>query len=228
MTDRNFKKKTDTEFVNLCSELARPANFRRRVKLFHHLSQVSPFPHLVGFSGLPSYEIYAEMRSLVSSDHSFLLRILHDQLSGRLEAHLLHPSEHRYRYTFIVLESLKHEFLTDFHGWAFLGQIEEDRALAAVSVSPPAAVFELKPDDEPVLIFAEEELKECRLKTEFFSVGPQPTLKVRLVNLPEDSEIKRVVLVIDDQETLIAVPQKDLTFYELPESFRTLRIYLYE
>lgn len=226
--DRNQKKDADQKLIDLCSEIAGPAGFRNRVRLFHHLSQVSPFPHLVGFSGLPSYEIYAEKRALVSSDHSFLLRILHDQLRGRLEAHLLHPLEHRYRYAFIVLESLNREFLTDFHGWATLGQITEDRSLFPVSVCPPSAVFELNPGGEPLQVYAEENLKDCRLRTEFFSVGPQPTLKVQPVNLPEGIEIKRMVLVIDAEETLIAVPQKGLAFYELPEGARSLRIYLYE
>lgn len=226
--DENQKKGTDQKLKDLCSEIARPAELRNRVKLFHHLSQVSPFPHLVGFSGLPSYEIYAEKRALVSSDHNFLLRILHDQLSGRLEAHLLHPMEHKYRYAFVVLESLNREFLTDLHGWVTLGLIDEDRSLSPVSVCPPSAVFELKPGGEPVQVYAEESLRDCRLRIELFSAGPQPTLKVQPVNLPEGVEIKRLVLVIDAEETLIAVPQKGLAFYELPEGARSLRIYLYE
>lgn len=226
--DRNLKKDAGRKLSDLCSEIARPAAFRNRVRLFHRLSQVSPFPHLVGFSGLPSYEIYAEKKTLVSSDQNFLLRILHDQLSGRLEAHLLHTLEHKYRYAFIVLDSLNREFLTDLHGWASLGQVEDDRSLSSVYVCPPAAVFELKPDSEPVQIYAEERLKDCRLNTEFFSVGPQLTLKVQAVNLPELVEIKRMVLVIDGEETLIAVPQRNLAFYELPEGARCLRIYLYE
>ncbi|MCX8160770.1 MAG: hypothetical protein N3G18_07545 [Candidatus Saccharicenans sp.] len=228
MTDRNSKRDADQELKDFCSEITRPPVFQNRIKLFHHLSQVSPFPHLVGFSGLPSYEIYAEKRAFISSDHSFLLRILHDHLSGRLEAHLLHPLEHKYRYAFILLESLNREFLTDLHGWTTLGQIDEERSLASVSVCPPSAVFELKRGQEPVQIYAEERLAGCQLKTEFFSVGPQLTLKVQLVNLAEAGEIKRMVLVIDGGETLIAVPQKDLVFYELPEGAQTLRIYLYE
>ncbi|RFT16578.1 MAG: hypothetical protein OP8BY_1191 [Candidatus Saccharicenans subterraneus] len=226
--DGNQKKGTNQKLRDLCSEITRPAGFRNRIKLFHHLSQVSPFPHLVGFSGLPSYEIYAEKRALVSADHNFLLRILHDQLSGRLEAHLLHPLEHKYRYAFVVLESLNREFLTNLHGWVTLGQIDEDRSLSPISVCPPSAVFELKPGGEPVQVYAEEGLRDCRLRAEFFSVGPQPTLKVQTVNLPEGVEIKRMVLVIDAEETLIAVPQKGLAFYELPEGARSLRIYLYE
>lgn len=228
MMDKNQKKDAEQKLLDLCSEIARPPGFRNRVKLFHHLSQVSPFPHLVGFSGLPSYEIYAEKRALVSSDHNFLLRILHDQLSGRLEAHLLHPLEHKYRFAFIILDGPNREFLTDFHGWAILGQIDEDRWLSSVSVCPPSAVFELKPGGESVQVYAEESLKDCRLRTELFSVGPQPTLKVQPVNLPEAVEIKQMVLVTDGEETLIAVPQKGLAFYELPEGTRSLRIYLYE
>lgn len=226
--DRNYKKSVDQKLIERCSEIARPASFRNRIKLFHHLSQVSPFPHLVGFSGLLSYEIYSEKIALVSPDHSFLLRILHDQLSAQLEAYLLHPLEHKYRYAYIMLESLNREFLTDHHGWAALGQVDQDRSLAAVSVCPPSAIFELRLDGEPVRIYAEEHLKDCRLKAELFSVGPQATLKVQPVNLPADSEIKRMVLVIANRETLIAVPQNDLAFYELPENVGSLRIYLYE
>ncbi len=226
--DRNLKKAADRKLINLCSEIARPSGFGNRVRLFHRLSQVSPFPHLVGFSGLPSYEIYAEKRALISSDQNFLLRILYDQLSGRLEAHLLHPLEHKYRYAFIVLDSLNREFLTDHHGWATLDQFDDDRWLYSVYVSPPGAIFELKPGGQPVQIYAGESLKDCQLKTEFFSVGPQSTLKVQAVNLPESVEIKRMVLVIDGEETLIAVPRKDLAFYELPEGACCLRIYLYE
>lgn len=226
--DKNQKKGAEQKLLDLCSEIVRPASFRSRVKLFHHLSQVSPFPHLVGFSGLPSYEIYAEKRALVSSDQNFLLRILHNQLSGRLEAHLLHPLEHKYRYAFVVLDSLNREFMTDLHGWTTLGQFDDDRSLSSVYICPPSAVFELKPGGDAVQIYAEESLKDCQLKTELFSVGPQPTLKVQAVDLPESVEIKRMVLVIDGEETLIAVPQKGLAFYELPEGTRSLRIYLYE
>lgn len=226
--ERNQNKGAKQKLKDLCSEIARPASFRNRVMLFHHLSLISPFPHMVGFSGLPSYEIYAEKRALVSSDHNFLLRILHNQLSGRLEAHLLHPLEHKYRYAYIILESLNREFLTDLHGWVTLGQINENLPLSPVSVCPPSAIFELNPSGEPVQVYAEESLKDCQLRTELFFIGPQPTLKIQSVNLPEGVEIKRMVLVIDAEETLIATPQKGLAFYELPEDARSLRTYLYE
>lgn len=226
--DKNPKKSEARELLDLCSGIARPPRFQNRIKLFSHLSQASPFPHLVGFSGLPSYEMYAEKKALVSSDGNFLLRIIHDQLTGCLEAHLLHPLNFKYQYTFIVLETLNREFLTDLHGRAALGQIDEDRALAAIYVCPPSAVFELKPDGTSVQLFAEEKLKTCQLKTELFSDGPQLTLKVQPANLPEATEIKRLVLVIDEEETLTSVPQKDLAFYELPDQAGSLRVCLYE
>jgi len=66
------------------------------------------------------------------------------------------------------------------------------------------------------------------LDLEYFSATPDQVLKVQIGNIPEGREIARVVLVTNQQETLIAVPQKRLCLFELPAGARDGQFNIYE
>lgn len=217
------------KIIELCNGLTGPPDFKNRIRLFHHHSQVSPFPHLVGFTGLPSYEVYAGKLTLISADHGYLLRILHDNLSDILEAHLLHAREQKYKYAFLVLKEAGREFLTDAHGRVTLGRIKTESFQLSVSVCPPSAIFQFNPGGSLQPFYLEENLRGGHITAELFCSGPQTTLKVNTLNLPEGTEIKRIVLVMrEEEEILIALPQRGLAMFELPAIPQTMGIYLYE
>ncbi|MBC7348844.1 MAG: hypothetical protein H5U05_02605 [Candidatus Aminicenantes bacterium] len=227
--DKIMKNLKNQKILELCAGLTGPPDFKNSIRLFHHYSQVSPFPHLVGFTRLPSYEVYAEKLALVSVDHGYLLRILHDSLNDTLEAHLLHAEEHKYQYAFLVLDEPRREFLTDAHGRVKLGKVKAESLSISASVCPPSGIFRLDPGGTLEPLYVEENLRSCHLQAELFPSGPQATLKVKPLNLPDGTEIKRMVLVVGDkEETLIAVPQKGLAMFELPPTAGNLGIYLYE
>ncbi|MCR4396026.1 MAG: hypothetical protein NUW07_04730 [Candidatus Saccharicenans sp.] len=226
---KDVKNSGKHKFNDLCAGLTGLPDFKNSIRLFHHHSQVSPFPHLVGFTGLPSYEVYAEKLALVSADHGYLLRIIHDNLNDVLEAHLLHAEEQKYQYAFLVLDEPRREFLTDAHGRVKLGKMEAESSAISVSVCPPSAGFRLSPEGTIDPVYVEENLRGSQIQAELFFSRPQATLKVKPLHLPPGTEIKRMVLVIgDEEEILIAVPQKGLAMFELPDSAGSLRIYLYE
>ncbi|MGQ9801952.1 MAG: hypothetical protein ACUVRL_09870 [Candidatus Saccharicenans sp.] len=217
------------KIIELCNGLTGQPLFKNRIRLFHYYSQVSPFPHLLGFTGLTSYEVYAEKLTLISADRGYLLRILHDNLSDALEAHLLHAREQKYQYAFLVLEEAGREFLTDAHGRVTLGRIKAESFQLSVSVCPPSAIFQLKPGGSLQPLYLEENLRGGHITAELFCSGRQTTLKVNALNLPEGTEIKRIVLVMaGEEEILMAVPQKGLAMFELPSTAGAMGIYLYE
>ena len=227
--DKMMKNLRKQKILELCAGLTGPPDFKNSIRLFHHYSQVSPFPHLVGFTGLPSYEVYAEKLALISADNGYLLRILHDNLNDTLEAHLLHAEEQKYQYAFLVLDEPRREFLTDAHGRVKLGKIKAESSSLSASVCSPSAIFRLNPGGTIHPVYVEENFRNCNIQVELFRSGAQATLKVKPLNLPEGTEIKRMVLVAgDEEETLIAVPQKGLAIFELPATAGTLGIYLYE
>lgn len=223
-----MKISRNKKILEVCNGFTGRPDFKNKIRLFHHYSQVSPFPHLVGFVGLPSYEVYAEKLTLISADHSYLLRILHDNLSDTMEAHLLHARQQKYQYAFLVVDEPGKEFLTDAHGRAMLGKMKIESFHLSVSVCPPSAIFLLNSGGSLQPIDVEENLKGLHIMAELFCSGPQATLKVNTLNLPEGTEIKRIVLVMGEEEILIAVPQKGLAMFELTVIPQTMGIYLYE
>lgn len=54
-------------------------------------------------------------------------------------------------------------------------------------------------------------------------------VKIKLLNFPETVEIKRALLVVDDEETLTGQPWKNLIIFEMPLlKVNSLKICLYE
>lgn len=228
-----FKKSEEKEIFYFCKNLCQPGNFKNRIKLYLKKSQPSPFPHLLGFSSLPSFEFYAEKITLSSSDENYLLRILKNNIRGEFEAYLLHPEKEKYQYVFVFFENLNRDFLTDAHGRIRFGQFDLEITQLRASLCPPSAIFKLELASGQTEFplhphFASSEMAGMELLTEFFFEGKNRILKVQAINLPESIEIKKITMVIDEQEILVAQPQKGIAIFELPENIQTLQINLYE
>ena len=224
-----FKKLKEKEILDFCTQLCQPANFENKIILFFRKSLPSPFPHLLGFEGLTSLEIYGEKVTLASADSSYLLRILKNNISGELQAHLLHVQKEKYQYVFICLDGQDKNYLTDAHGRVNLGKVDLDLSRIKVSLCPPSAIFDLtKTTSQALPRFVSDKLNGSKLEAEFFPRESGQTLKIQLTNREKDIDIKRITLIVDESEILIAVPQKGLAILELPENFENLQINLYE
>lgn len=230
---KNFKKLEKKEILHFCNSLSHSGNFKNRINLYLRKSQSSPFPHLLGFEGLPSFEFYAEKVTLSSSDENYLLRILKDNIRGGLEAHLLHPEKEKYQYVFVCLDNLNRDYLTDAHGRVYLDQIDLDLSQIKASLCPPSAIFDLDLATSPLSVtlrprYATGDFEGIELRLEFFSGEKSKILKVQAINLPDNVEIKKIALVINELEILVAIPQKGLAIFEPPENSEVFQINLYE
>ena len=218
---------------DFCDSLVRHWNFRTSFELFRLNRPPASLPQLLALSALPSFEIYAERMSFISGDGSYLLRIIENKMSGALEGHLIHSLPQKYQQVFIELEGLTGEYLTDRHGLVNFGKIELDASQVRVNLCPPVAIFKFKHSWSwpaariyPELVSAGWE--PAVLDLEYFSAAPDQVLKVQIGNIPEGREIARAVLVTNQQETLIAVPQKGLGLFELPARARDGQFNIYE
>ncbi|HEK85930.1 MAG TPA: hypothetical protein ENO29_06215 [Candidatus Aminicenantes bacterium] len=224
-----LKKLKNDEILEFCSHLSQPPALKNKIQLYFNQSHSSPFPHLLGFEGLSNFEVYAEKVTLSSDDQSYLLRILKDNLKGEFEAHLLHQQKEKYQYVFICFDNQPQNYLTDSHGRAQLGQIALDLSRIKASLCPPSAIFELSKISTLVSPgWSNDRLASSKIQAEFFPGEKGQILKIRVANLPEEAEIRRMVLIIDEVETLVAIPQKGLAIFELPDNFGDLQINLYE
>jgi hypothetical protein len=220
--------------ADFCDSLARHWNFRTSFELFRLNRPPASPPQLLALSAWPSFEIYAEKMSFISGDGSYLLRVIENKMSGNLEGHLIHSLPQKYQQVFIELDGLAGEYLTDSHGLVNFGKIELDTSQIRINLCPPAAIFKFKQSWSwpaariyPQLIPAAG-WEQIVLDLEYFSATPDQVLKVQIGNIPEGREIARVVLVINQQETLIAVPQKGLGLFELPARARDGQFNIYE
>ena len=218
---------------DFCGSLARHWNFRSSFELFRLNRPPASPPQLLALSAWPSFEIYAEKMSFISEDGSYLLRVIENKMSGNLEGHLIHSHPQKYQQVFIELEGLTGEYLTDSHGLVNFGKIELDTSRVRVNLCSPVAIFKFKHlwSCPAVKIYPElisTGWEQTVLDLEYFSATPDQVLKVQIGNIPEGREIARVVLVTNQQETLIAVPQKRLCLFELPAGARDGQFNIYE
>ncbi len=226
------KPKEKSESKDFCCSLCQKAEFKETVSLFYWHTQTSPFPYLLGFTGRPPFEFYAEKIILASSDRKFLLRILKNTLSGEHQAYLLHEESHKYQYTFITFEHSWKEFLTDCQGQARLDRIDMELYPIKASVCPPCAIFQmpsfLNSARRLFPSYANENWKNSSLVMELFREQTPLTLKIQVEKPEVESELKRIVLILSNQEKLIAVPTKELALFELPEKVIPVQANLYE
>jgi hypothetical protein len=230
---KSFGKLEKKEIVHFCNSVSHSSDFKKRINLYLRKSYPSPFPHLLGFDGLPSFEFYAEKVALSSPDENYLLRILKNNIKGEFEAHLLHPEKEKYQYVFIFLDDLKRDYLTDSHGRVNLGQVDLELYQIEASLCSPSAIFDIKPSTNQLPFafqpcFATPGLENTELQIEFFTDQKTRILKAQALNLPEEVEIKKMALIVDESEILLAVPQKGLAIFELPEKSGVFQINFYE
>lgn len=186
------------------------------------LSESSPFPHLVGFSHLTACEYYSEKLSLTSTDGSYLLRIIKDAVNQHLIAHLLHQEKAGYQYVFICPDNHPECYLTDSHGLAVLKEI--DPCHPEIKLMPPVAIFEFCPleagrieDIRPAWFL--ETFKNSSLQVEIFPQDRTYIIKVYFSCSSSELKAKKMVLIKKEEEPLIAIPLKNITFFEVPARF---------
>lgn len=189
---------------------------------------------LLGKSPEASPDSYVEVLSWRSLEEPFVLRVLKEKRTGRLEAFLLHPLPDRYRFAFLKIEGLDRDFLTDVHGRVSLGERPIDFGRDRVRIIPPSAVFRLGPagDEEPIRASGTalaSGAKRMRPRLAYAKMGDTQVLKVRVPAFAGKSGGgERVVLVLGGERVRISVPLRGVSIFEDVEPGQELQINLYE
>jgi len=192
------------------------------ISLYQTRFEPSPFPQLLGFSHLAGYDYYSEKVSLTSADGQYLLRIIKDTVNNQLQAHLLHQEKSSYQYVFICAENQRNCYLTDAHGQAKLKDF--DLLDLKLKLMPPVAIFEYFPQGVSQTAFLKpiryvERFKDSNLQVELFQQDEEYIFKVKFMSPDSQLKARKMVLVKEDEEPLMAIPFKNMALFEVPARF---------
>ena len=230
MLERNASNEM---FRNLALNISGQSTWQNQIRLLR-IHQDGPDPPLwLGKGLMLPYETYAETITHSDPDQKYLFRILRRKDSRNFEGFLIHPVPDLYKFVFLRIQGIGHEFLTDAHG-RIRGILPDiDFSKIHVVLNPPFAIFrtrsaevgdvcEIGPD------FAVADKSDIVIQMSFKRTSDKTILKVRVPEFELMRGNEKVVLIIDGERAMISAPQSGASLFEEFGGSGELQVNLYE